>query len=118
MTATLDGLEDATDVTPASTLRFDVIKARASQILKIPVEDVSDIVLGELFEVSRETVWRWGAGRFGRGRDRVIDMADRLGLTVEEIVAAKAPSTGPSAPPRPAAPTTPTSPARPKVAGA
>jgi hypothetical protein len=118
VTATLDGLADATDVTPASTLRFDVIKPRAAQILKIPVEDVSDIVLGELFGVSRETVWRWNAGRFGPRGTRLRDMANYLGLTVEEIVAAKAPSTPPTTPVRPAAPTTPTAPARPKKAAA
>jgi DNA-binding XRE family transcriptional regulator len=86
VTATLNASEGATDVT-SGALRFDVIKDLAASQLEISVDDVTDIVLAELFETSRETIWRFRKGRMGPRLKTAERMAQKLGTTVDAILA-------------------------------
>lgn len=85
MTATLDASGRATDVTPGARLRFDVIKNLAATKLDIPVADVTDIVLAELFDTTRETIWRFRNRRMTPSLPTAIGMAQVLGTSVEQI---------------------------------
>lgn len=77
-------------------------------MLKVAPEDITDVALGKLFGLSRETIWHYRHGGMKPKFETVSDMADVLGLSVDEIRAKGNPS-----PPRPAGPTTPTPPAGP-----
>jgi DNA-binding XRE family transcriptional regulator len=97
VTATSDALGHATHATSEPLLDFDVIKERAGEILKI--DEITDEALGEMFGLSRETIWHYRHGKMKPRFETVSAMADKLGLSVDEIRAQGNPST-----PRPASP--------------
>lgn len=111
VTATLRNSSDATSVTSKSFLDFDVIKARVAKILEIDVTEASDIVLGEFFGHARETINRLRSGAMKPSLPAALAMAQKLGMSVEEITAAQQPKPASPPPPRP---TRPASPATPK----
>lgn len=109
VTATLDALGHATHATPEPLLDFNVIKERAGEMLEIAADDVTDEALGEMFGLSRETIWHYRHGQMKPRFETVSAMADTLGLSIDDIRAQGNPS-----PPRPASPSTPTPPSGPK----
>lgn len=112
MPATLNHPDGATDASSApALLDFDVIKRRAGELLGIAPEEVTDGALGELFGLHRVTIFNYRHGSMKPKFQVVSDMADMLGLPVDEIRAQGNPT-----PPKPAAPSTPKPPAGPKPA--
>lgn len=91
MTATLDSQTGATGVTSESILDFDVIKSRVADILEIDPRDVSDIVLGKFFGHARETFNRLRSGAMKPSLPAALAMAQKLGMSVEEITAGHRP---------------------------
>lgn len=109
MPATLNPLDGATDASSAHVLLdFDVIKRRAGELLGVAPDDVTDGALGELFGLHRVTIFNYRHGSMKPRFQIVSDIADVLGLTVDEIRA------GNPSPPKPAGPSTPTPPSGPK----
>lgn len=78
------------DEAVSSALNFDVIKTKASQKLGIPVEQVTDEKLGELFDLSREHVGRLRNGKHKPALETVIEMARVLELSFDELINARA----------------------------
>lgn len=85
VTATLDTPDGATGVTSGAWLRLDVIKPLAAAKLDIPVQEVTDIVLAELFGTTRETIWRFRNRKMTPSLATAIHMAKVLATSVEEI---------------------------------
>jgi transcriptional regulator with XRE-family HTH domain len=67
----------------ASALNFDAIKARASQILGIPVEEITDQKLGELLGLTREHVGRLRNGKHKPLLETVSEMARVLDMSLD-----------------------------------
>lgn len=85
MTATQDATDGATHVTPGPTLRFDVIRTLAGRKAGVPADEVTDIILAELFGTARETIWRFRTGRMKPSRTTTKRIAKILNATVEQI---------------------------------
>lgn len=97
----------ATGATSA-LLDFDLIKERAGELLGVTPEEVTDGALGSLFGLSRETIWHYRHGSMKPRFETVSDMADALGISVDDIRAkgnpTPPPKPGPSVPRPPAGP--------------
>lgn len=62
-----------------------MIKRRVAEIKGIDKTDVTDLVMGEFFGHARETMTRFRSGALKPKLQTALDMADKLGLTVEQI---------------------------------
>lgn len=85
MPATVDRTGNATLATSVAVLDFDRIKARVAEMREIDVEDVTDGYLAKFFGLTRETIWHYRHGEMKPRFETVSAMADRLGLTLDEI---------------------------------
>lgn len=89
-----------------SVLDFDVIDERAKALGNDP--------LHVLLEIDETTVWRWRNGLVKPLFETVRQVAEKLGLTIDEITAkgnpTPKPPAGPSTPKPPAGPPTPSKP--------
>jgi DNA-binding XRE family transcriptional regulator len=74
------------DAAVSSALNFDVIKARASQKLGIPSEEVTDQKLGDLFGLTRETIGRLRLGKYKPALETVIEMGRVLELSLDQLI--------------------------------
>lgn len=74
--------EDA-DISLPVRLNFEVIDARAADILGIPRDQITDRALGELFGKTRETVSRLRNGKYVPSLETAMDMAEVLELALE-----------------------------------
>jgi DNA-binding XRE family transcriptional regulator len=86
VTATLPTSQHATDATLPVRLHWDVITVRAAEVLRCAPDKITDAMLAELFELTRETIWRFRKGRMAPSLDTALSMSSILGLRVEEIV--------------------------------
>lgn len=71
-------------------IRFDVVKARAAEVLKIPQREVTHERLAELFGVSVRTVGRWAAGS-GVLLETATAMSTWLGLPIGDFTSPRVP---------------------------
>lgn len=72
-------LRDAPDATPV--LNFDVIRTRA-EALRIGGEGA----LADFLGVDRTTLWRWRKGLVVLPLDTAKQVADRLGVSLDELL--------------------------------
>lgn len=82
-----------------------MIDARAAKLLGVERDQVGDSALGELFNLTRETIWRFRTGRMTPSLATAMFVAEVLGLSVEAITQRmNHPPAGPSTPPPPSGP--------------
>lgn len=77
-------------ITPGSTLNFEVIKRRASEKLNKPLPDITDQVLGDLVGLTRDAIGRLRRGEFVAKLATAVLFADALELSLDEVVNSEA----------------------------
>lgn len=79
-------LSDRTATAPR--MRFDVIDARVAEKLSIPADQITDQVVADFLDVSRETISRWRHGHNRPGLTKLLDVARQLALRVDQFTTA------------------------------
>lgn len=70
---------------------------------EIDKRDVSDIMLADVFGLTRETIWRFRSGAMKPSLPTALAIAQTLGLSVEEITFSQPGPSTPTPPPGPKA---------------
>jgi DNA-binding XRE family transcriptional regulator len=74
------------DESVSSALNFDMINARASKVLGLPVDEITNQKLGDLLGLSREHVGRLRNGKYKPALATVVEMARVLELSFDELI--------------------------------
>ena len=87
MTAT-SGTALSDSAAPLPRLRFDVIDAKAADILGVDLDKITDEAVGGVVGVSRETISRWRHGHYRPNTAALLRMSDVLGLPIGDLIRA------------------------------